>query len=221
MPVATGGPEERRDGCNRRARGRTGDDGVARFENLLPGLYEVTAETEEKEAGEIPLYPCGSQLAVAQATASGVSVRIGGTTRRRLAIYSQLSRVEMQAFKVNGTPLVGDNIAFDYRPAGSDRRLVGDAEPGRRGQGHALIGAGGLWHVEFRYRESPVKWLPISEPCWAAPAVVAASPLLDLKQPVPMCAMRFEPGTIVAEVRDLRAGRCAGWWKWSRQRGGD
>jgi hypothetical protein len=188
----------------------TGADGVARFEHLLPGRYLViAAEGDERRVRNLreswtmrEPEPHGSAL--------GVAVAPGRTTTHRLAIYEQPLGARARVFKPDGKPLAGEGVAFDYHAVhrggwSSSRQL--DAE----GSAKLEFEAPGLWQVSFKYRDAPVTSIPLrGEPYSAAEGVVAVSALLppDKTAPTRLTARRFEPGSVVVELKDA-AGKPA------------
>jgi hypothetical protein len=61
----------------------------------------------------------------------------------------------------------------------------------------------GLWHVSFKHRDAPVKWIPLRDPpYYAADTVVAVSPLLTAAEPVTVTSRAVRPGSVEVEIRD-------------------
>jgi hypothetical protein len=97
------------------------------------------------------------------------------------------------------SPAVGEwGRSVEFKPNGS---LVGRFE------------SPGLRRVSFKYRDSGIGAMrPGEEPYYEASGMVGASHLLELKAKVPakFTAMRFEPGSVVVELRDAAGQRTRG-----------
>src|SRR5260370_14927559 len=61
----------------------------------------------------------------------------------------------------------------------------------------------GLWGVQLRYRDTPVKFFPLRlEPFYEGQGVVAVSPLLENSKPVVLTAARRELGSVTIQLQD-------------------
>jgi hypothetical protein len=188
----------------------TDAEGVAKFEYLLPGRYHViAAEGDERRVRGLRESWRGRDPGP-HGIAAGIPVGLGRTTTHQLAIYEQPLAATVRVFKPDGAPLTGEGIPYDYsavhRGGWSTSQKL-DAE------GAAKLGfeAPGLWRVSFKYRASPVTSIPLrGEPYTAAEGVVAVSALLpaDKTPPTRLTARRFEPGSVVVELKDA-AGKPA------------
>src|SRR5206468_747874 len=74
------------------------------------------------------------------------------------------------------------------------------------GRGRIRADSFGLWRIAFKYRDSPIKSIPLHpEPYYSADGVIAVSPRLpaDHTEPTRLKARRCDPGSVVVELRDL------------------
>jgi hypothetical protein len=176
----------------------SGADGVAAFDLLPLGSYEVTASAGSHRVGI--RFP--GQPAETFAIAEGVPVRVGEATNFRMTIYAQNDSAGVRVTRADRDPLTGDNVPIEWAPVAGGGGWSSSIKLDSEGQGTKAFDAPGLWRVAFRYRESPARWIPLPEPYFAAEGFVAASPSLHPPEPAHFTAMRFNPGSIEVRLLD-------------------
>jgi hypothetical protein len=180
----------------------TGANGVAHFDNLLPGMYWAIATLGGKRDIRSETLGFGT-LADAHkpyAFADGIAVQTGETTKFRLAIYPQDTRGALVIHRHDGTPLTG-RAHVNYRrveEAGTSTGIDLDLS----GRGHEDFQRPGLWRVEVAYRSSPAASFPIPLPYYAAIGEVAVSPSLAITPTPVITARRFNNASVNVQVLD-------------------
>lgn len=183
---------------------RTNDAGVATFEHLVPGQYHALAGNYDQVQERLQYSSFLTPGTVGRA--EGVPVVAGRTTSFGMTIYPQPNETRIQVLKANRQPLT-DRHSFDYSATGAifatSSSLILDAS----GVGRASFASAGLWRTAVTFQDSPLKWIPIRDlPFDRAEGIVAVSSLLPAKEfePARFTARRYEPGSILVELRDAK-----------------
>jgi hypothetical protein len=179
----------------------TGPDGIAHFDRLLPGLYDLHAGTQEVVSRIDELQDMRESET---ASATGIPVRIGETTATQVAVFPKVYGAPFRILQADGTALSGKaSLRFGRVDAtsGQDSATL-DAS----GVGLERFDGPGLWHLEAAFRATPIDRFPIEEPYSLAAGTVAVSPLLDRVFTPSLTARRIEPASAIIRVRDA-AGR--------------
>jgi Carboxypeptidase regulatory-like domain len=177
----------------------TGLDGVARFENLLPGAFRVSATgIPEPTPYDPDLWP--PRAAAPAAIVEWIAAPPGGTVEAAVAVHRQPEAVRFRLFKPDGSPVVGRHVRFAFsrvQSAGADpHKLDG------QGIGRYAFESPGLWSVRIQFRDSELESFPFPiEPYYLAEALVPVSPSLALEDPFPLRSVRHEPGAIRARLK--------------------
>jgi hypothetical protein len=168
----------------------TDDKGVAKFQDVTPGVYTISVPTGVARD--------------AQASYRGVAVRVGETRKFQLAIYPQPDPVHFRVLQPDGKPLIERSPDFNGARETSGFGQCNSTKLDENGAGSIFFEAPGLWHVSFRYRDSPVRWSPLREtPYYEAAGVIAVSPLLEKHAPTPLTARHHEPGALIVQLEDV------------------
>jgi hypothetical protein len=179
---------------------RTGPDGVARFEDLLPGEFALAA-TAGPDPRQLDLVEWPHRPEVPFAIAKGIAAPPGGKVEAKVAVHTQTGMVRFRLLKPDGSPVVGRtaNLNFGRVQATSGRSLKLD----RQGIGSYDFERPGLWAVEIRFRDSELQsfWAK-EEPYYQAEARIPVSPGVVLDDPLTLRAVRREPGAIRARLVD-------------------
>jgi protocatechuate 3,4-dioxygenase beta subunit len=180
---------------------RTGPDGVARFENLLPGAFELVA-TASPDPAQILRVRWSRAPEQAFGIAEGLAAAPGAKIETTIAVHPQPGTVRFRLLKPDGAPVVGQTVALSFgqgRVTSNSSLKVDD-----QGIGSYDFANPGLWAVEFRFRDSELKSFPIrEEPFYAAEVLIPVSPGLALDDPVTLRAVRRDRGSIRARLLDL------------------
>lgn len=189
---------------------QAGPDGVARFGNIYPGLYQVAASESPApdalgrlgEMGGQP-FPWRGQdpAAPAYALAEGLAVIARRELSYTLAVHPQSYLLKLRAVAPDGWSPLKQHLSFQF-----GRRETGASatfETDDKGVGRYDFGSPGLWAVDVRFRDAEVRWSPLSqEPFYRAAVVLPMSPALPLPDPVELKAERREPGSLRARLLD-------------------
>jgi protocatechuate 3,4-dioxygenase beta subunit len=177
----------------------TDDQGIARFENLLPGRYRVLATDAGTDAIRGLAYGFGGPDGRApSAAAVGIPVQVGQTTNFRLKIFSQSNNASFRVLQDN-KPYAGMG-ADQFGPV--DRiELSSSATLDSSGLGHVSLGHVGFWRLDFMFRDSPITFFPLRPPYFQASGTLALSPNLP-DHPATLRARHVEPGSARIVVQD-------------------
>ena len=171
---------------------KTDSRGIARFERLIPGQYEIVAG--DVEIQEVDGLRGGwPGLGRPYGTCVGVGVQKGEVTRRCLAIYLQKNKARFQVFRTDGRPLVDEDAGIGW---GIGTKLD------ERGIGAFEFPTAGLKRLAFQHRETPITVAPVEPPYDEAAGYVAASPLLQSTLPARFWALNVLPAKLTVKVQD-------------------
>jgi protocatechuate 3,4-dioxygenase beta subunit len=169
----------------------TGPEGVARFTNLFPGAYELTAT----ERGPARFIPWARDQGLVFGIAKGLTVTEGRETAFAIAIHPQPCTARFQVLRPDGTPVAGQNVSLSFG--------LGKAQTGTsvaldgQGKGRRDFDSPGLWSIDVRFRDTALTSFPaITEPFYQAEAVMPVSPGLPSEGPLRLVGVRREPGSL-------------------------
>jgi len=185
---------------------RAGADGVARFANLFPGTYRILVND-----GPDPLGPHFFQWPQSSGPPLGVAENVGVAADQEVefsvAIHPQPDTVRFRVIRPDGASVADQNVSISYglRSPSSSTSLKLDAQ----GVGTHTFGSPGLWAVDLRFLDSPMKSSPVTEePYYQAEALLPVSPALALEEPVLLQGIRHDRGSLRVRLLDV-AGRPA------------
>ncbi|HTW93643.1 MAG TPA: carboxypeptidase-like regulatory domain-containing protein, partial [Tepidisphaeraceae bacterium] len=147
----------------------TGRDGVARFDHLLPGVYDIIAAAAAADVvrslHDAPFFIHSKPAAV---VATGIPLRLGETSHYTMQIYPHPIQLAFDAVRPGGKPVTSTPSYGLKRVDGNFEESNMNVEP--TGVGHASVWDPGLYRIEVGTEGG-------SDPTFAAAGVLAASPL--------------------------------------------
>lgn len=187
----------------------TGDGGVARFEGLLPGLYQVFAHEGDEQANRAALYwgrvqrtdkPLGESI--------GLPLRLGETTRHCIAIYPQPQIVRMRVIPVDGHPIRDEQVPIQWAPwqggGWSSTAKITEGVISQRADGL------GITRIAAQYQDEKTGWIPLKPPFYEALVMAAVSSRLTYETPLEVKAKRVDGGRLVVKLLDATDKPTAG-----------
>lgn len=187
---------------------RTGLDGVARFDNLPPGLLEVSASLADE-----PIRPLANpSMPVAQpgaVTSRTIAIPPGGAVETSIGLERRPRPVRFQVLKPDGTAVSNRNVSLGLGQG--PMRSFTSIRCDDRGFATYPFAGPGLWIVDFRFLGGETMRFPIQEePYYQAEAVIPISSILEPEDVVVLRASRREPGSIRVRLLDEEGRPAAG-----------
>jgi hypothetical protein len=183
----------------------TDADGVARFINLAPGLWNVTAEstvrpntinrTGSQEGSATPEFTFGSS--------EGVIVDEGPPRTFTTSLYPQDNGIAFQILAPNGQPPSSLQVDLEYGQAAGLFTNANTITLDKQGNGKYDMYQPGLWRIVTRFWDVPIESLSAyTEPYDESSAVFAVSPALPDAAPVVIHTILHETGSIRVRILD-------------------
>ncbi len=180
---------------------RAGLDGIARFENLFPGLYQMVASAGTEAPNPRHLGNHSRSEGPPMGVAANIGMGVGQTVVFSIALHRQPGPVQFQVIRPGARPLADESVSLEcaLREPGYSTFLQLDA----RGIGEHPFESRGLWSVDVRFLDSEVKSGPISEePYYQAEVLLPVSPGYPLAEPVRLEGVRRERGSLRVRLLD-------------------
>lgn len=193
--------------------GIAGPDGMARFADFLPGLWDVEAsDAPEPGAAEPP-------RSARSATSRGVVVQAGREAACTLALFPATTAPTVRVLSPDGRSVAVQGAYLEPGSAITDTRVFGDHNPNTAdapSDAPLTIGDArrGLWRVTANYRNNSQSNTQygsyIPEPYIAAGALVALSPALPPPGPLVLRARNRSAGTLRVRLEGVDGRPAAG-----------
>jgi hypothetical protein len=177
---------------------KTGVDGVAAFEDLLPGRYRILASSRADTIRN-SLYGL-PELGGLMAQSTGIPVRVGETTNYNLNFYEQQNKAAFRTLQSDGSPLI-TSAGISYGSVDTiwwNSSIPFDSS----GTGKVDMDHAGLWQMQVVYRDTPIASSPIRGPYFLAAGYLATSPNLDGTNLPVFTARWIEPPSARIQVQD-------------------
>lgn len=187
---------------------RTGPDGVARFENLPAGPFEVVVTPEVDVAQPFtkghPFNPHGNS-----GFTQTITIPPGGVVETSINVGRKLKPVRFRLLKPDGAPAAARTISFSLVQGNGGTSTAVRCDD--RGFATYQFPSPGLWNVDVRFRDDDVRRFPIQEePYYQAQALIPVSAELELEDPIVLKAERRELGSIHARLLDAEGKPASG-----------
>jgi protocatechuate 3,4-dioxygenase beta subunit len=192
----------------------TDDQGIARFEKLMPGRYQIYAN-EGKHRSILGLrerlsgWGAGPQC---HGAAIGVPVKNGMFTKHRLAIYAHAHAYSAEE-RITVLPPSGDRpidpkrLSINSSHQASGTKCWSGSTIFNEFGGVSGSETAGLHRITFRYRESLGEVGDLTSPPYCEASIfVAVSPSLGSQKPVRLTATDVVPAKVTVKLADA-AGR--------------
>jgi protocatechuate 3,4-dioxygenase beta subunit len=166
----------------------TGQDGVARFDHLLPGRYRIYAAHDDPRS--LAQGWARGHASEPYGIAEGIAVRLGETTLFKIAVYPQPNEASFRVLSPAGTPFEGGTSLAFGRVARIEWSTSETTD--KSGVGHENFEAPGLWRVDASY----------DAPFYAISGTLAASPSLNNEFIPSLTTRREEPASALFLVQD-------------------
>ncbi len=181
-------------------RATTGADGVARFANVFPGIYDVVAAERPPWAAEVSIRRLNPDREYA--LAKGLGVAAGEEVETTIALHPLALEVPMQVLRPDGAPVANQGASICFGLGGTNTCSSLDLDG--RGIGARAFESPGLWSVNVRFRDSALRSFPIDEePYYQAEALLPVSPASKMPDPVRLKGVRRDRGSLRVELRDV------------------
>jgi hypothetical protein len=182
-------------------------DGVARFGELIPGLYTVHA-TDNSEGVNRRARRVFAQNGVGTGEVDGVAIVAGRETRTTVPIAAANAAapadhtVRFQVIRPDGHPVTDENVSFQFGQGGSTQWNT-SMKVDDQGIGEHAFTSAGLWNVAVQFRDIPANSFPIPEPYYEAEALVPVSSAVPITEPIRLVGVLHEAGSIRVRLLGL------------------
>lgn len=194
----------------------TDASGIARFTNLLPDSYTLTAVHTDpssnpqanRNSPDFLQMQRGGIVGLTTANAAGVPVAPGTESRFTLRLQKRVGKLQVRLLLPDGTPVTEQNMGLALAPASRDI----DQNSGNAGTSGSEKSNGiydfsfaatpGLWRLSVRLRPDPPYTQAQREPMLFGQTVIAFSPYQEHDGVVDITTTRVEAGRVLFRVED-------------------
>lgn len=176
----------------------TSPDGIARFEHLLPGSYQILAAEGQPPHPAQRFMRLGNEAGML-GMADGIEVADGQTVSHTLSLQPRPTERRFRVLFPDGSPLPPRDFFITFTTSGSSSSFKVEDN----GLGTFTFREAGLDHVVVRFRDSNLHRNPDrAEPFYEASAQVAVSAAEPSTEPIPLRAVRRGPATLRVLLKD-------------------
>ncbi len=165
----------------------TGPDGVARFNGLFPGMYQVLAAEENNPRALSSRRWARHTERTAFGEVVGLAIVAGREARVSLAMRLQPCMARLRFLRPDGTPVRNQSITLGFGLG--EARVETFLELDDNGVGTFTFEAPGLWTIEGKFLDAPTNSSVNREPYYQADATLPISPGLDQGEPITLRAV--------------------------------
>ncbi len=185
---------------------KAGADGVAKFDDLPPGGYIVHAIREGKPEDLAAIAGWGIDIRPKAYLGKAEHVTVTVAKRRGLSlkVYRRVIGTKLRILDLAGNPLRKVGIGYSWESSVIGGYRSSGTNLDEKGIMSFCVDRHGLWTFESRFREAPIKSVPVrTEPYCRGRIRLAVSRLLDRPGPVDVRATRMEPGKVRIQLLGL------------------
>lgn len=177
--------------------GQTGPDGVVRFADLTPGLWDVTANRAEYfSMPGTPVPPFN--------TSKGVVVQAGKVQSYTLSLLPTPGPVAFRILGPTGVPPVVSQVVVTLKTAQDQSYGSLSLTPDGAGNGLGQFVVPGLFQVIARFGNKPLNINALVGPYFEGSSLVAVSASTDSSLPIPISTQRVGPASIRVRLVDAQ-----------------
>ncbi|PQV62402.1 hypothetical protein B1R32_1405 [Abditibacterium utsteinense] len=189
---------------------KTNSAGLAKFKDLSPGAWNITALAgSEGELESVGQWMGGRSLKADYAVASGVTLRVGEPKTFALSVVPQPGEIAYHVEGPDGLPPKDPSLSLSFGLAGSFNTSSSTvATVDRAGNGVYSMSHSGLWNITTRFAATSIG--NNAEPFYEAGALVAISPALGQQQPIFLHSIKRSAGSIRVQIKDAAGSPTAG-----------
>jgi hypothetical protein len=180
----------------------TDAQGVAHFDNLLPGRYDIYISADGKKTvrGLFNDSLFRQAIDTPSGMAKGISLTRGQLTEFETAICPHPNRASFCITDPSGAP-VHDTVGFSFGPV-SQVQWNSSLQLDGGGVGQTNFAAPGLWRIETAYRKPPLQVFPPQPPFFGTVSTVAVAPILENGYRPTFRSYQIQPGSVRIAVKD-------------------
>ncbi len=178
---------------------RTDGEGIARFRDLYPCLYQLRTSEDGSALYEAPFPGTGGG---ARGVVPSVAIAAGETLSMTVALHWEDNSVTLQALRPDGTPPGHGGVTFSFGLRETNAMATMDFND--NGVGTFRFTDRGLWGVGLQFRETESSGMPVNwEPYYRGVTLLPVSPAYALESPVKITCDPHRPGSIRARLVGL------------------
>ena len=174
---------------------QTGPDGTARFADLTPGLWNVTANRAAffNLLSDKPLPPSNDS--------AGVIVQAGKSLTYTVSLVPPPAPVTFHVLGPDGFPIAADRIVMISQTAHNPNYGNLQLAPDSAGDGRVTLPPG-LYKVTARYGEQKLDINVLAGPYFEGTALIAVSPAAPAPRPVVIPTQKVGPASLRVRLQD-------------------
>ncbi|MGI4789610.1 MAG: hypothetical protein ACRYFS_12255 [Janthinobacterium lividum] len=178
--------------------GQTGPDGVVRFTDLSPGLWDVTANRAPN------FYVTPGTTVPPFNTSKGIVVQAGKAQSYTLSLLPTPSDVTFRILSPTSVPVFAGREVVTLKTANDPNYGNLSLTPDSVGNGLGQFVVPGLFQVTARYGDKPLDINPLAGPYYEGTDWIAVSAATDYSHPLTIPTERIGPASIRVRLVDAQ-----------------